>query len=154
MLLDGGDNPADVPRNRLGLDPHLDVVGAGEDDDRRRMEGQHVVGEADQHAAGRIAADPAIRGLHPGELATKIVAPALRDRVPEEHDGPAIAVVLVRPRLAAFLPAGDVTVVPSQGAFARQCILILDGGKRTAIGRRFSARRSRQCEQRNDGQHQ
>ena len=85
MLLDGRQNELQITRGSRGRRALFQIVGTDEEHDGRRIERQDVILKPQKHPSGRVAIDAAIGDLHVGEHSGEIV-PALRDRIPEEHD--------------------------------------------------------------------
>ena len=85
-LRDGGDVLLDVGvGHRTGVAG--DVVGAGEQDDDLRLQGEHVGAQPDEHLRRRLPADAAVDVALPGEeAAIALVVPRVGDRIAEEHD--------------------------------------------------------------------
>ena len=77
--LEGGENQLQVARRHLRCRTLLEVVGADQEDDRGRVEGEHVLLEANQDAAGGVAADASVGDLHAGERGAEPSAPHLCD---------------------------------------------------------------------------
>ena len=77
------------------------------------MEGEDIFIQAEEHAAGGVAADAAVGGLEAREGAFEVIPPPLRDGVAEEYDrvliggdarppgGPALGPELAEPIVAA-----------------------------------------------------
>ena len=103
MLAERRDDELQVAGGVLGFAVVLDVVCADQDHDALGIHGQHVLLQAYQDAAGRVAADAAVRGLHPREAAA-YVAPALGDRVAEEDNRALVALDLAGPLRAPLEP--------------------------------------------------
>ena len=87
---------------------------------RRRagFEGEDVLLQPDEDAAGGVAADAAVGDFRPGESAAEVFAPALRDRVAEEDEGVLLIGFLVTEKLTAFVPDFDEPVFVADGAEA------------------------------------
>ncbi len=81
-----------------------DVVRADEQYDAARVERKHIGIEPGEQAAARVAADAAVGDFKARELASKIVAPTLRDRVAEEDQGVPLVGFVFGERRAAFAP--------------------------------------------------
>ena len=124
-----------------GVDGHfdLDVVGAHQEHDGLRFEREYVFLQAEQHAAGRVATDAAVRELHAIEGLLEIRAPALGDRIAEEDDRALVLGDFRRPLRTNRVPPLHVAVVTAQRTFARQRGLSF--GRRERVMRRVGGQR-------------
>ena len=85
MFLESGNDELEVAGNNFRRGPFLEVVGANEQHHALGVERQHVLLQADEHAARGVTADAAVGHLHALEVSTKLVAPSLRDGIAQEH---------------------------------------------------------------------
>ena len=84
--LQRGEDQLQVAGDDLGRRPFLEVVRADEQHDRRRVEREHVLLEPQEDAAGRVAADAAVRHLHAGERRAEPSPQPCVIESPEEDD--------------------------------------------------------------------
>ena len=97
MFLQCVNDEFDVVCDDLRLSLLFEVVRPHEHHNARRIEVQHVSVQANEHPAGRIAADASIGNFQARKRAVQIIAPALGDRVSQKHDGLLILFDLLRP---------------------------------------------------------
>ena len=122
-LFQSGQNQFQVGRGRLRISFFLEVVGADQQDDRSRMQREHVFVQADEHTARGVAADAAVGHFHPGKAPAKIVTPHLGDGIAEENDRALIPLDLLGPGTAAFDPEFAEPIIAADGPGAGQTVI-------------------------------
>ena len=112
VLLQLSQDQLEVARDRFRFGLLFQIVCSHEQHDAGRVECQHIVLQANQHPARRVAADPTVRDLHARKASPHVVAPALRDRVTQEHERLLIFLDLLRPTRSLLSPQIFEPVIP------------------------------------------
>ncbi len=97
MLLEGLYDELQVPGDDLGGGVFFEIVGPDEQHHDGGIHREDVLLETDQHPAGGVAADAPVGDLDAGEGGAEALAPALGDRVAEEHDRALVVLDLLGP---------------------------------------------------------
>ena len=99
--------------------------------------------QTNQHAARRVAADAAVGDLHAVERAAQVIAPTLRNRIAEEHQGVLIFIGAVRPLAMTLVPNILKPIRPPNGPRPRQRVVGLGNFQNSHLGDGRRGRRPR-----------
>jgi hypothetical protein len=136
--LEPGQDEFEVRGNHSGCGLFLEVVGADEEDDGDRVEGENVVVQPKKNAASGVAADAAVGGLEAWEMAGELVLPALGDGITQEHDGLPVLGDRGGPLAAAVFPELLEPIIAADRTRAKQPVVggrDLEGPTRGRRGR-------------------
>jgi hypothetical protein len=109
----------------------FEIIGADEQDDRFRMQKEHVFLQADENTPGGVATDTAVGDRHAWKPGAEIFTPSLRDRIAEQHHRVAILFDTRGPRRAAIRPEFAKPILTANRPGARQAIV---GGGNLQLG--------------------
>src|ERR1041385_7637300 len=114
-----GENQLQILSDSFRVGLFFQIIGANEQDDGLRLQIEHIFFQANEHAAGSIAADAAIGDFQTWKPTGKIVAPSLGDRIAEHNNSVPVLLDAGGPFGTAFEPEFAKPIVTADRALAR-----------------------------------